>query len=137
MDDDVEALLRRHAGALGDEEVIALRSAVRVTRPRSPVRCESLLGIYFFRAKMLRRFSSPHAERLRRDVEALCVELARSYDGECVMWDFHLDAHNVVLVEHVNGDLLGVLHTIGRGQVRTNEEWIELWGPEDGAKVPD
>jgi hypothetical protein len=124
------ALLERHAAALGADQGAAQR-AHAVTPPDRPGSTKELLAIYQGRALHLGSIATPHAQSLLAEVEALCAGLRASGDGACFIWSLDLGDRGLMIVEDASSKkLLGLCHTVGRGQV-TEVEWASLWGQAD------
>jgi hypothetical protein len=93
-----------------------------------PVACDVLLPTYEVRARILETFKSEHAVRLRAEVAAFCLNLAKNR-GKSMRWMVfraHTGTHYLFAEQTETLELLGALQVVSKLHV-SPEEWDSLW----------
>jgi hypothetical protein len=127
--------LRRHPASEHPYlEVVHLALARGQCQPESEhsaVGCDELLPTYRVRAKTLRRFQTPHAIELRREVEGFCSRLAASRGKSAQFFGFRLpeNVHYLFVERTDTYELLAAMRTVSKLDV-TQDEWQRLWGDD-------
>ena len=113
-----------------EELVAGLTSGVCRLQANSAeaVSCGHLLNVYRRRAKHLLRYNTPHAQMLRDDTLALCDELERRPNDNCIVRSFSRPPYSVFMVVEAaeNGVILGCLFGADK-RLMPSDEWEQLW----------
>jgi|GEM_PF-5504784 len=93
-----------------------------------------LLHTYELRARHLSRFSTPHAERVRREVESFCASLRAKKSERCMAWGIEREPHFLYWFWEwcFDGSFIAVIKVVDDRKTPENERAV-LWGEKKTA----
>ena len=99
-----------------------------------PASAAELLHTYEVRARHLSRFSTPHAERLRREVESFCASLREKKSERCIAWGIEREPHFLYWLWEwaSDGSFISATKVVDDRKI-SEKERATLWGEKKNA----